>query len=661
MREAIPPSEDRDATGIADARFRTLFDQGVQFAGILELDGTVIEVNRLALEACGFAREDALGKPFWECGWWNRSQAVMDRVRSACERAAQGQYFREESRYFVADGSERFVDLIIAPVFDADGRVLFLNPTGVDISERKRIEADLLASRTESDRQRRVYEAILTNTPDLAYVWGLDHRFVYVNEGLLRMWGRTREEAIGRTCLELGYEPWHAALHDREIDQVVATRQPIRGEVPFAGTNGRRIYDYILVPVLAANGEVEAVAGTTRDVTDRKRAEEELRKLADELADSDRRKSEFLAILAHELRNPLAPIRNALEIVRQSDDDVQTLRRASVLMERQVDHMVRLVDDLLDLSRISRGKIELRRERVELASIVQQAVETCRPALDRARHAFDAALPTRPLYLHADPVRLAQVFSNLIHNACKYSEPEGRITLRAERQGSEVVVSVEDAGIGIEPALLPSIFDMFTQVDRSPDRSQDGLGIGLTLVKTLVEMHGGRVEAHSAGLGRGSRFVVRLPILIDAPAPSVGPQLAAAAARPRRRILVVDDNRDSAESLALLLQMRGDETQTAFDGLEAVATAATFQPDVVLLDLGLPKLNGYGACAQMRQQAAGRNLVVVALTGWGQDEDRQKSAEAGFDAHMVKPVNHAALDRLLVSLLGGSTSEPRGQ
>ena len=364
------------------------------------------------------------------------------------------------------------------------------------------------------------------------------------------------------------------------------------------------------------------------------------------LADADRRKDEFLATLAHELRNPLAPLRNMLEVMKRADGDGTLMEQARSTMERQLNHMVRLIDDLLDVSRISRGKIELKRERVELASVVAQAVEACRPLAESAGHEVTVALPPEPLHLDADPVRLAQVFGNILNNSCKYTEPGGRIRLAAERQDGEVEVRVVDTGVGIPPDALGGIFDIFTQVDRTLERSQGGLGIGLTLVRRLVELHGGSVVAHSEGPGRGSELVVRLP-LVAGSREAGEPEPAAPGAAAGRRILVVDDNQDAAASLALLLEMTGNDVRTAHDGLEAVAAAAALRPDVVLMDLGMPRLNGYDAASRIRAEPWGAGMVLVAVTGWGQDEDRRRTAEAGFDGHLVKPVDYAAFLRLL--------------
>jgi CheY-like chemotaxis protein len=338
-----------------------------------------------------------------------------------------------------------------------------------------------------------------------------------------------------------------------------------------------------------------------------------------------------------------------VSLLKLARDDREAVGRATEMMGRQVAQLVRLIDDLLDVSRISRGKLELRRERVELAPVVHQAVEACRPMAEGADHEVTVTLPPQPVYLDADPVRLSQVVTNLLHNACKFTERRGRIGLTAQRQGGDVVVAVKDDGIGIPPDKLDSIFEMFSQVDQSLERSRGGLGIGLTLTRRLVELHGGSVEARSDGLGRGSEFVVRLPVAVERPSP---PDEPGDEIRPtgRRRILVVDDNRDSADSLAMLLQLGGNETSVAYDGEEAVAAAAKQRPDVILLDIGLPKLNGYDACRRVRENRWAKGVVIIALTGWGQEEDRRKSAAAGFDGHLVKPVDHAELLKLLARL-----------
>jgi signal transduction histidine kinase/ActR/RegA family two-component response regulator len=372
-------------------------------------------------------------------------------------------------------------------------------------------------------------------------------------------------------------------------------------------------------------------------------------RLYDQLRDADRRKDEFLAVLAHELRNPLAPIRNALQIIRLSDDR-EARGQARNLIERQLVQMVRLIDDLMDVSRISRNKLELRKERVDLARVVQSAVETSRPLIEQMGHDLTVILPPRPVVIDADLTRLAQVFLNLLNNSAKYTEPGGRIRLTVERQGGDVAVSVQDTGIGIPADKLPTVFNLFSQVEGSLSRSQGGLGVGLSLVKRLVEMHDGSVEVKSEGLGKGSTFTVRLPVLIEASRPPGRVEREEAAPKSNLRILIVDDNRDSADSLGMMLRMLGNDTRTAYDGEEAVAASAAFRPDVILLDIGLPKLNGYEACRRIREQSWAKGMVVIALTGWGQEEDVRRSHHAGFDYHMVKPVDLEALMGLLAGL-----------
>lgn len=371
-------------------------------------------------------------------------------------------------------------------------------------------------------------------------------------------------------------------------------------------------------------------------------------RLCEALQSADRRKDEFLALLAHELRNPLASICNAVEFLRQGGPPEPNVQQARDVMDRQLCLMVRLIDDLLDVSRITRNKLELRKEQVELAAVLRSAVESSHPLIQNCSHGLTVSLPSPMIYVDADATRLAQVFINLLNNAAKYTERGGHIWLIGEQQGNDAVVTVRDNGIGIPGDMLPGIFDMFTQLDRSLERSQGGLGIGLTLVRRLVEMHGGSIEARSNGPGEGSEFVVRLPVLIQPPH-ELPPQRHEPniTARGGCRILLVDDNKDSADSLAMLLRLNGHEVYTGNDGEEAVIAAEKFRPDVVLLDIGMPMLNGYGACRRIRAKPWGKDMILIALSGWGQEEDLRCAAEAGFNHHLVKPVDFAVLMNLL--------------
>lgn len=384
-------------------------------------------------------------------------------------------------------------------------------------------------------------------------------------------------------------------------------------------------------------------------------------RLLHRLRDADRSKDEFLATLAHELRNTLAPIRNAVQLLHRADGEDPQLRWSRDMIERQVRHLGRLIDDLLDLSRIARNKLEFRRERIELSGVIADAVESSRLFIEEHGHELSVSVPPHPVYLHGDALRLAQVLVNLLHNAAKYTEPGGRIGLTAQQLGDTVELRVSDSGVGIPPDNLPRLFQMFFQADRSLERSQRGLGIGLSLVRHLVDRHGGSVEAHSDGIGKGSEFTVRLPVLSDAataPPPRPASEQAAAAAAVCHQLLVADDNADAADSLAMLLRLHGKAVHTAYDGLAAVEAAARLQPDAVVLDIGMPNLDGHEACRRIRAQAPNRHTVIVALTGWDQPRDRQRTQAAGFDAHLVKPVDPAALleliDRLLAERPGGT-------
>ncbi|MGH8227020.1 MAG: hybrid sensor histidine kinase/response regulator [Steroidobacteraceae bacterium] len=384
----------------------------------------------------------------------------------------------------------------------------------------------------------------------------------------------------------------------------------------------------------------------------------ELERTRELLCDASRREDEFLATLAHELRNPLAPIRSAAQIMRLAEDDHAASSAARAIIERQLKHLVRLIDNLVDVSRITRGKLELRKERVELATVLEIAVEINRPLLESKQQHVLIDLPREPLLIDADTTRIAQVFANLLNNSAKYSDAWTQIEIRGTRDGSHAVITVDDQGAGIEPERLERIFDLYTRTDRPAALPHDGLGVGLTLVKRLVELHGGTVSAHSEGSGRGSSFSVRLELLEASRPEGAAPPMASKAGRTalRARILVVDDNHDAAQSLALLLGMDGHEVRTAGDGLEALEVAEEFRPQVALLDIGMPKLDGYETARRLRARPWAAGMLLFALTGWGLEEDRERARQAGFDRHLVKPVDPEALTQLLSqTLLGGRT------
>ena len=519
------------------------------------------------------------------------------------------------------------------PLPARDGSTL-IGGVAIDVTELKQTEAALR-------RSEAWFRTLAEASP--ALIWRVDPAggFTYVNPPYLEYFGRHEDEVLDRGWFPL-LHPDDASAYMAAVDAAQRDRSRLCAAVRVRHRNGdwRWIESYALP--LFNDGQYLGHIGTSLDITERKQVEEAL-------SEADSRKDEFLAMLAHELRGPLAPIRNSIEILRrtaapETGTVVQTL-------DRQVRHLVRLVDDLLDVSRISRGRIELRREQVDLRAVVQQAVEAVGPLCRDLDQSLTVGLPAEPALVDGDPARLAQVLGNLLNNATKFTGRGGRISICIDEPSSSpagsVLVRVRDTGIGIAPEQFARIFDLFTQVDTSLERVGGGLGIGLTLVKTLVGMHGGMVEVRSAGIDQGSEFVVRLPRVEAARSVAGNAGSDATAASAPRRILVVDDNRDSAESLCTLLRLRGHEVAAAFDGLEAVEAACRFRAEVVLLDIGLPKLNGYQAARRIRERLGDRCPVLVALTGWGQESDRRASRAAGFDAHLVKPVDDATLARVL--------------
>jgi two-component system CheB/CheR fusion protein len=533
------------------------------------------------------------------------------------------------------DGS-RWVALAHANPFHNElGQVTGAVNVLVDITERRRSELALaqLAAIVESSD-----DAIISkNLQGVIQSW---------NAAAERLFGYTAEQAIGRHVSFL-FPPDRLDEEDHILARLHAGERVYHFDTVRVRSDGRPIHVSLTIsPIRDETGRIIGASKIARDISDHKQAEERIYGLLAQHEEADRRKDEFLAMLAHELRNPLGTLHNVLELMKRENGNGGGTAALRETLERQLGQMERLVDDLLDVSRITRGKLEMRKESVELGSVISQCVETCRPLAESLRHELNVSLPAEPVDLYADRARLAQVFSNLLTNACKYTEPRGRICVTVERHGGEVMVCIQDTGVGIARDKLDSIFEMFSQLDRSLDRSRGGLGIGLALVRRLVEVHGGSVEARSDGPGQGSTFVVRLPVLLEPPPTGATPPPEAAASA-TRRILIVDDNHDAAQSLALLLELTGHETQAAHDGLQALEMAEQFRPHVVLLDIGLPKISGHEVCRRIRDEAWGKPMKLIALTGWGQDEDRRQSTEAGFDHHMVKPLDLPVLEKLL--------------
>ena len=529
-------------------------------------------------------------------------------------------------------GERRWIRTDKIPLKDASGQVTRILVMALDITAQKEIEEALRISQDDLNRAQSVarigswrldvHRNVLTWSDENHHLFGTPPGSQLSYESFLSLVHPDDREMVDNA--------WQAALNGEHYE--IEHRVIVAGETKWFREKAELEFD--------ERGQLLGGFGTTQDVTERREATEALR-------EADRRKNEFIAILAHELRNPLAPIRNATEIMRMSRDEA-TLTRCRDLIERQVEYLTRLVDDLLDITRISHGRIELNVMPLDVADIVARAIETSRTLIHARRHALAVNLPPEPVCVAGDPIRLAQVLSNLLHNAAKFTEPGGHIQLSVEEDGDEVVLRVGDTGIGISPAMLDPIFEMFVQADSSRNNALGGLGIGLSFARQLVTLHGGTLAATSAGEGHGSEFTVRLPRITLPLAASV--TTAPDDARRCHRILVADDNVDVADSLAMLLDILGQDVRIARDGLEAIEIAASFQPELILLDLGMPRLDGYGTCRRLRAEQSTRGVVLVALTGWGQPQDKAAAEAAGFDHHLVKPASLPDLQHLLETL-----------
>ncbi|MFO1418479.1 MAG: PAS domain S-box protein [Methylotetracoccus sp.] len=580
-------------------------------------------------------------------GWWVHSgQPVHPEEWASTQAVRQGKtvvgQLVEIARF---DGTRAVIHNSAAPILDESGRIVGSAVAIMDVSAQFKTEAALLESESR-------FGEFMQRLPGLAWIKDSDGRYVYINEAAEHAFGQSPAACYGKTDEEIF--PADTAAQFRENDRRALDTET--GVVVIETLrHGDEVLHYSIVskfPIRDFKGQIKGTGGVAIDITERVQAEQQLQEATERLREADRRKDEFLATLAHELRNPLAPIRSALQVFRKTLAPDPTTERLLDMMNRQMIHLVRLVDDLLEVSRITRGQIELRKESVDVAMLIKHAIDTSQPLIDAGQHAVKVSLPPEPLWIEGDPVRLTQVFANLINNAAKYTKSHGTIRVGAERIGDQIVVTVSDTGVGIAPEVLPRVFDLFTQADRDMTLSQGGLGIGLALVRHLVEMHRGTVTAHSGGPGHGSEFVVHLPIRAEPSTARTRSESTEGSTLPTTgRILVVDDNRDAADSLRDLLILEGFETRVAYDAEEGIKIAVIFRPDVVLLDLGMPRMDGYEACSLLRRQAWDRNLNVVALTGWGQEEDRRKAREAGFDAHLVKPVDHVALIGLITELM----------
>jgi len=638
----------RDAAIISEQRewFRTTLGSIGDGVIATDTEGKVTFLNAVAQTLTGWGEQEAQGLPLGAM-----FKIVNERTRQTTENPVE-KVLREGIIAGLANhtvlvsksGSECPIEDSAAPIRDAGGRIIGVVLVFHSVSDRRQAEDDLRKSEQRFSLAADAVDGI---------IYDLDVRTGHTRrtQGLFEVVGHDPAD-VPPTA-----DWWDEQIHPDDLPRVNGEHQlaVATGADRFVTTYRVRHKDGHWLHVMDrsmfernAAGQVVRTIGCAVDISEQKQAEESLR-------EDDRRKDEFLATLAHELRNPLAPLRNALEVMRLDPDNRELFAHLNEIMERQLGHLVRLVDDLLDVSRITRGKIELRSERLDVAKVVESAQETSRPLIEAGNHQLSVQLPEHAAFVVGDLTRLAQVVANLLNNAAKYTPPNGQIGLSVEPCNGEVLIRVRDNGLGIPPAMLPRVFNMFTQVERTRDHAQGGLGIGLTLVRRLVEMHKGRIEAFSEGTGKGSEFVIHLPLATEALEPhqldgALDSHLHDGTVRPRLRVLVVDDNLDSLTSLAMLLRMSGDAVRTASDGTAALEVAKSFRPEVVLLDLGLPGMDGYEIGRRIRKMPESKSAILVAQTGWGQDDDRRRSAEAGFDAHLVKPVDPAELQKILESL-----------
>ena len=648
-----------EALRASQLRLRATFDQAAVGIVVADLNSQFVEANQRFCEILGYSGDDLQRLTLSQISHPDDFPEAQTHTHAVLSGQSAHAVF--ETRYIHKNGSTIWGRTTLTLLSDLSGEAQRFIGIVEDITDRKRTEQALNDARAQAHKIQSHLAAIVESSDDAIISKTLDGIISTWNQGAERLFGYAAEEVIGKP-ITLLIPPTH-------IDEEPVILQKLRrGERIDHYETVRKRKDGALInvsltvsPIRDESGSIIGASKISRDITQRKLADDLLRqeiaireRAEAALRDADRRKDEFLATLAHELRNPLAPIRQAALIYKAPAATDAQKRWSSDVITRQVQHMSLLLEDLLDISRITRGTLELRTQVVDLAEIVQAAVETARPLIDAKRHDFRTELPSEPVHFVADPLRLAQVLSNLLTNAAKYTDPGGMLRMRASCSGEVVTISVVDNGIGLPADAISSVFEMFSQVASSRDHSEGGLGIGLSLTKGLMELHGGEIEARSAGVGHGSEFIVRLPIRntnVSHQKPAI---VSTSAPAVSRRVLIADDNRDAGDSLAELLRMDGHDVAVVHNGQEALAAFSAFQPEVALLDIGMPELNGYEVARRVRQGSLGRAVTLIAVTGWGQDRDKAQSLAAGFNHHLTKPIE---ADRLLEMLRSDGLSK----
>ena len=610
---AIRFSEDIES-GAANHRFERFAECLPGLAWVKDLDGRYVFVNAEAQRTFAKYHPDVIGKTDEEVFPKEIAEQFAKNDKEALEAGKDG--IRIVERLEHEDGLVHHSIVTKFPLFDESGRATHVCGTAIDITAQKAAEEKL--------------QAMLSSIGDHLVCFDRNWRYTHVNDAVLIALGKTREELIGQCVWELFPDRIGNQFY-REVHAAFAEQKVIRSENYYEPFD--KWFEYHIYP------NKDGVTVYTSDITWRKKMEQELQRRSDELSLTNKRKDEFLAMLGHELRNPLAPLSNALQLLRLAQGDKGAFERTREIMERQVQQMARLIDDLLDVGRITRGRLELRKEPLDLLEPLQRAVEGSMPLIEAMGHKLEVSAPEGPIPVLAEASRLAQIFTNLLNNAARYTPPGGHIWLGVKKSDHLVEVSVRDDGRGMSPENISEVFEMFVQLDREAHEAKQGLGLGLTLVKRLAELHGGKVEANSPGLGKGSEFVVTLPVG-EIPEQRPGRMRTMPAEKSRlERVLVVDDNLDSANTMALLMESLGHEARVSHDGVEALREAIDYKPDVVLLDIGLPGLSGYEIARRIRMEPWGSTTMLIAVTGWGHEEDKRRALEAGFDYHMTKPLS----------------------